>query len=175
MIILACVVLVAIGLGVQQLVYSQRVVGPLERDFTAIAGVASATIERHGDYTDVILTLQPVDDLSRLYKEVEALREDRLASTAGRLVLKDNRTDELVDSYERLHFAVHEGAATGQFTRMAAVIDEMAAALPVDHVRVTVDERFIYVQLVAGDGYLYEIVPRTHRPVGDPTEGAMGR
>lgn len=174
-IIMACVVLVAVGLGVQQLVYSQRVVGPLERDFAAINGVTGATLERFGSRTDVVLTLEQVDDLSRVYKEAEDLRDDRLAPMAGNIILKDNRTKALADSYERLHFAVHEGAVTGQFTRMATIIDGMAAELPVDHVRVSVDERFIYVQLVAGDNYLYEIVPRTHRPIGDPTEGALGR
>lgn len=174
-IIVTCVILVAVGLSVKQLVYSQRVVGPLERDFASIDGVAEAALEQRGDYMDVILTLEPVYDLPRLYKEAEALRDDRLGSAAGRIVLKDRRNEALTASYERIHFAVQEGAVTGRFTQMATIIDEMVATLPVDDVRVSVDERFIYVQLVAGDGYLYEIVPRAYRIIGDRLEGDLRR
>lgn len=172
-IVLACALIVTIGLGARHIAYGQRVIGPLERDFAALNGVIEARVEQRGEHTDIILTLGAVDDLEKFYSEAEMLRDERLAS--ARLVLKDDRTDSLIDAYEQMHFAVYEGAFTGRFTHMAATVDEIARTLPVDGVKVSVDDRFIYVQVAAGDASLYEVVPLSGRLVGDPQKGDGGR
>lgn len=172
-IVIACVLLVTIGLGVRHLVYGQRIIGPLERDFASIDGVSEAMLEQRGDHTDIVLTIGPIEDLARVYREAETLRDERLPG--ARLILKDERNESLIDSYRHIHFAVYEGAVTGRFTRMAAVVDELAQTLPVDGVKVSVDERFIYVQLAADGAYLYEMVPLSGRLIGDPLKGDGGR
>lgn len=166
----ACLLSVLLGLGVRHMVYSSRVAGPLERDFALIPGVARAAVQQRGRDTQIVLELEPVHDLQRLYKEADALRAARLPEGTSHLIIKDRRTEELTAVYRRIHFAVYEGAATGMFTRMAAIIDDMAAGLPAD-VLVSVDGRFIYVQIVSGDDYLYEIVPLARWLAGDPREG----
>ncbi len=70
----ACLLSVLLGLGVRHMVYSSRVAGPLERDFALIPGVARAAVQQRGRDTEIVLELEPVHDLQRLYKEADALR-----------------------------------------------------------------------------------------------------
>lgn len=168
---LACAVVVVLGLGVRHIVYSRHVVAPLERDFAAIEGVADATVTQRSGQTDIVLTVEPVDDLPRLYKEAETLREQRLADSSARIIIKDRRTAELVDVWRQIQFAVYEGAVTGRFTAMAANVEQIAAALPSADVDIAMDDELIYVHLADGDAYLYELVPWTTHRVDDGLKG----
>lgn len=167
----ACILIVILGLGVRSVVFSRHVIAPLERDFAAIEGVAAAAVVGRGDYTDVVLTLGHVDDFALLFQKAERLRQARLPADSSRIVWQDGRTEALVESWRRLQFAVYEGAVTGRFTDMAAAVEELAASLPVDAVRLTMDERYVYVHLQAGDASMYEVVPLAPQLVGGSATG----
>lgn len=157
-----------LGLGARHAAHSASA-GALQRDFAALSGVARAAVERHGGRTDIVLELGPVDDLQAVYRQADMLRRARLPEDASQLIIKDRRTDALTEAYRRIHYAVYEGAATGAFTRMAEAVGEAAAQLAAD-VLVTVDDRYIYVQIAAGDDYLYEVVPVAKAAAGGPRE-----
>lgn len=166
----ACILVVALGLGARQIVQGRQA-AVLEHEFASIAGVEAAEVVQRGGHTYVLLTVANVDDFPRLYQQAEQLRSDLLPGDASRIIVRDGRTDHLIDSWRLLHFAVYEGAATGRFTAMAEAVQQLASRLPVDQVQLTMDGRYIYVRLTAGDAYMYELVPLTPQLVADPTGG----
>jgi|SRR5690606_23768304 len=164
-VLIAFVVCLGTALGVQRLVYGQRVVEPLERAFAAIPGVVEVVLEPRGGETDIVLHVEPGAELPRVYREAEAAARARLGDRLGKIVLADQRTPALVDAFYKMHLTLHEGAATGRFTEMAEQLDAMAAELSLTDYRVFVDDERVYVLLVSDDGYLYETVARPAAPV----------
>ena len=104
--------------------------------------------------------VEPVEDVTGL---VGALRRAALAGGLGGLreiVLVDNRDAALSQALARLQLALQEGAFSGAFLRMEAHIRRQAAEMGIDEARVFVDGQAVYLLLVNGSHYLYEVVPR---------------
>jgi hypothetical protein len=73
-------------------------------------------------------------------------------------VLGDRRTPELKATYHRVHHAIHEAAIQGTYSTLAEI--ETALREQGHRARLSVDDRFVYVQIHDGaGGYLYELVP----------------
>lgn len=175
-IVVVAVLLVAIGLGAQKYVHSQRVVLPLEREFATIEGVENVSLQANGDVTDVILTLAYVSNFPRLYERIESLGEERLGDGLGRIIIEDARNEQLLAHYYTLHFALHEAAVTGMFTDMDETLARLAATLPMDEYKVFVGDTHIYLQMSSAEGHLYERIPRRHTSVtGAQYEGGVER
>ena len=170
-ILITFIICLAVALGGRHLAYSQRVVGPLEREFGALEGMRQVSIVSNGDRTDVVLEVTPGADLPEIYREAERLARARLGARLGQVRLADRRTPELVDAFHRMHLALQEGAATGQFTRMAQQLEALAADIPRVDYRVYVDDRHVYVLLMDDEGYLIEQIARPGRDAA----GGLGR
>ena len=104
--------------------------------------------------------VEPVEDVTGL---VGALRRAAAAGGPGSLreiVLVDNRDEALSRALARFQLALQEGAFSGAFLRMQEHITRQAAEMGVDQARVFVDGQAVYLLLVEGSRYLYEVVPR---------------
>jgi len=78
--------------------------------------------------------------------------------TGGPLVLGDRRTSGLKQACRRVHHAIHEAAVQGTYATLAKI--ETLLGEPGHRARLSVDHRFVYVQVHDGaGGYLYELVP----------------
>jgi hypothetical protein len=159
MIVAVLVGTLALLLGATHLYRRQSEVNPLIRRSQAVAGVTGASLRRTGGLAVVEVELAAVEDLRLTYRQLEAVAHELVPPDTLRLVLGDRRTPELNEAYHQVHHVIHEAAARGTFSELIAVEDRLRERGY--RVRLSVDERFVYVQIHdQADGYLYELVPR---------------
>lgn len=131
---------------------------PLVRRSMAIEGVTGVTLRRSGSLVVIELALASVEDLRTTFRAAESAAEDAMSRERVRLVLVDRRTSRLANAYHRVHYVIYEAAARGTYSQLGDV--ETTLAGEGWRARVSVDDRFIYVQIHDGSGgYLYELVP----------------
>lgn len=169
-------VVVAAGVGVQQIYYQKRVIDPLSDDAHAIEGVESVQLVSRGDgLKDVWITLEPGARIEEVYPQVEMLANANLRASFGRVVVQDNRNPRLSEAYHRIHFAVQQGISTGLFAHMAEEIDrQLREEEGIIH-RVYVGDRHVFVHLHDDEGDLYQVVPRHSSLVVSESGVAGGR
>lgn len=148
----------------------QRVERPLEERIGAVPGVRAVSVDTSRDPILIRVTLGPVDNLLQTYDEIRAAADDVLGGRAYEIRLADRRDARLVDDYYALNAILQEGIATGRFTDMVARVEAAAKELGLDSAKVYVDADRLYVELRAGDDYLYEVLPRA-----GGAEGGNGR
>lgn len=158
--------------GVQRLLYREQVAQPLEEAFRAVAGVQAVQVTNGPRGVRIAVELGPVEDFQATYGELERVATET-AGTNWQLEVLDRRgpLDEL---YYRWHFVIQQGIATGRFENMIQELDRRAAQAGVDRYRVHVGPEAVYVQIHAGEHYLYERVPRPGTPVVMGAEGSAG-
>ena len=161
-IVAAFLAVVALGVGARRLHYELRVADPVASLPSEIPGVRAAEIvPAAGGLKDVVVELSGDVRLEEVYEEAERRAAERLGSSFGRLVLRDQRTPELVDGFYRIHYALQEAIVTGRFSEMAREVDETLSEAGFEKYRVFVGERYVFVQIHApSGGYLYEALPR---------------
>lgn len=141
---------------------------------SALAGrpeVLAYRVDLQADPPVVRVRLAPVEQLE---ETVHAL-DDALAAALGggcfRLEVEDRRDAELVRDYYRLNLVLAEGLATGRFTAMEEQAQRLAGQMGLERLTLTVDARYLYVTLVKGDHYLYQLVPRSAQCPGGVGSG----
>lgn len=162
--IIAITFVLSLGLAMlgQQLLFQKTVSAPLQTTFAEIPGVSAVQLKDENGKTNVVLRLAGNQiDLSQVYTQVEQVARQRLGNRFGQVVLKDERTAALNEAFYRMHFALQQGIATGQFVEMARAVEQEAASLGLDHFRVYVGDRHVFVQLHQDDHSLYTVLPRT--------------
>lgn len=159
----------ALGLALllQQVFYSRQVTAPLVTDLETVDGVAAVVLESDGGGTRVEVVLEPNVDLSGAYPKLMNLAMRRLGDNLTALHIQDGRDEHLEEAYYRLHFAIEESIVTGRFRALASTFEEIAGEMGLAHHRIVVGSDSIFVELRAGDAYLYEVIRRPARiPAG---------
>ena len=136
------------------------VLEPLLRQVRAIEGVEEVQVSSLGNGKLFAVSLGDVEDLVDTYGEIDRQLEEILGEQSYSLFLLDGRNKQLERVYHSIHFAIYEAIARGNFTHLAAVVNEEAADNGLGKYRVTVDNERVYLQLHLGDAYLYEIISR---------------
>lgn len=152
---------VLLGLGARTLYFQKRVVDPLAAVANEVPGVLSLEVvpaARGGN--DVVATLDDDVALEQVYVELDALAANTLGRSYGRLILKDRRSPELEERFYALHFFIQEGISTGRFATMAEQIEARFPDKREERQRIFVGDHHVFVQLHAGEHYLYEVIPR---------------
>ena len=105
-------VVVAAGVGVQQIYYQKRVIDPLPDDAHAIEGVESVQLVSRGDgLKDVWITLEPGARIEEVYPQVEMLANANLRGIVRARRGPRQSHPRLSEAYHRIHFAVQKGSA----------------------------------------------------------------
>jgi len=128
------------------------------RDVPGVTG--QPEISSDGGVLDLQVHLALVPDLQATY--------DQLLTAAGagsggrvQLQLDDARTPALVSDYHQLSVILDQGRATGQFVSMEQAFDAEGRALGLTHDSLVLGQTQMFVTLVQGSNYLYEILPLT--------------
>jgi hypothetical protein len=147
----------------QFLLQRQAVSVPLATRLREVPGVmGQPAVSENGGTLDVTVRLGLVPDLPATYH--------RLLQAAGadgsRVVLRvqDDPDSVLQADFDRLNVVLDQGRATGQFVQMDAGFDREAATLHLDRYALVLGQSHIFVTLVQGSHYLYEILPLTLAP-----------
>jgi len=146
---------------------------PLAESFDSLGCVESFEIADEGEGATLAVRLEDVNDLRQAYLDVREAASKYIDGQC-RLEVLDRRSEALEDAFYSVHYAVYEGAETGRYSWMAGEVRRILDGAGVDRYRVRVDDENVYVQLHAGDAYLYEVIPKEAGPSGAASAGGEG-
>jgi hypothetical protein len=159
-VLITLILTVALLVGVHQAYIRLMVERPLVTELARISGLEAVELRTIGDKYLVNLKLGKVDDLAALYRQIEDAVTSSLTPGSFVLNIADRRTSDLENLYYRVHYYIEEALVQGNFSTAAGRIHAEARAVGVED-RFWVDGDYVYLELVSGDHYLYEVRPRT--------------
>ncbi|HAA34978.1 MAG TPA: hypothetical protein DCD97_06660 [Firmicutes bacterium] len=134
---------------------------PLKEALLEIEAVEDISIKNKQN-TEILVTLGKVEDLSKTYKSIEEIMLLTYPENSFKITVIDRRNTYLESLYEKVHFSLMEGERLGNYTKMSKeVVRLLEQEQELGDYRLRVDQKRIYLQLAAGDNFLYEVVPLT--------------
>lgn len=159
-IIITVIIVVLIGVGAQRLLYMQKVERPLNEMFLSIDGVKSYELLENPSGRELVVTVEPVEDLQTLYQEIHMVSRRVLGENISQIRLVDRPNSRLKAALYQAHYAIQEGIATGRFTEMSETVREVMASEKISNYRLTVGYDNVYLQMIDGGYFIYSIFPR---------------
>lgn len=159
-IVLLAFVLFSVWLAAGRLYVASAIEAPLSEALLAHPAVERVDLQRGRDGLQIIVALAPVTSLRDTHAELQAIISDRLSDNDDALTLLDRRDAQLSEAFARLRPYWLEAAARGNWTAMQRQFAHEARVLGLaDASRFDFDHPYIFVQLFAGDRYLYHREP----------------
>jgi hypothetical protein len=131
---------------------------PLSKTLALNVAVNRVVVTNSGRKMAVIIELLPVESLATTARDLSALAYE-LQPGISSLELVGKPSEELMEVYHQIHFALYEGAATREFSEMNKRVSDNASLQAMARYRLEVDEKAIYLQIHHGQDYLYKIIP----------------
>lgn len=132
---------------------------PLFKLYQKTKVVQDYHVDGQGRVKKVLVEMKKTNNLQKSYNELLAGTAQVLGNSEITLELKDRRNDKLEKIYYDSQLIIYEALLKGNFTNMAEAIKKQAKAAGAE-AQISIDKNNIYLQLVQGDNYLYEIIPR---------------
>ena len=151
------VISLALLVGGYQLYMKYGLIDPLKQQLEARPAVASAAISRNEGQFEVALQLQGVDNLQEEYQAIQAILNNTLKEGSYRLHLSNPVDERLGAAYLHLQPAIYEAAANHSFVWLDKTLSQYAAETGLAY-QLYVDDRYLYLQLAAGEQEMYRIV-----------------
>ncbi len=140
------------------------VVEPLREQLLTLDAVEAVSMEV-GKANEISVTLGYVPHFAEVYREIESVLEVR-GEDVEKLTIVDRRNPYLLSLYEKIQFALMEGERQGNYTKMNKEIKLiLAEEKELQSYSLSVDQEAIYLQLGAGEYFLYEVIPIKHRSI----------
>lgn len=157
---LAAVLAVLFGL---QFLYARQAVSlPLTTSLQHTDGVLSVReVNESPNTLRIDVKLGVVPDLRATYEELMAAAQQQAGGRQVDLRIQDDRSPELTADYYKLNLVLAQGRATGEFVSMQQMFTQQSQALGLDRADVTLGNTAMFVTLVGGGHYLYQIMPLT--------------
>jgi hypothetical protein len=146
-------------LGIGFVFKNQTVDSPLKALYANTPVVASSEVTKSGNGYQIKVKLKDVPDLAAAYGQLNEETARVMKDLPYEIKVEDQRNEQLEQAYRRVNLYVHEALSTGRFADMADRTEAEAAKTGLK-AAVAVDNDRVYVQLHAGDGYLYSVVER---------------
>jgi hypothetical protein len=147
--------------------YHQPLIQALEEDGL----VESYEVDDSLPVLRVVVQLKRTENLMETYQTLDRRVAQFMSGRPYQLVIKDNRDTRLSEAYYRSQFAIHQAIMQGNFSEMAAVIEENAREAGAE-ARVFVDSNNVYVHLDGVDHQLMAVIPR--KPVTEHVPSGNG-
>jgi hypothetical protein len=160
-VVLTCLITLAAALSSYYYVYQYKVTDPLLARITQLTGVKDVTFTTVGNKRRIVLSLSASADLPDVHYVVSQCGAEAFGKRFGGVVIRDDRSAELAETYYQMHFHIQQGIATGQFTQMAVGLAQIAKQEQLDDYRVYVDTEYVYLQLSKDGSTLFELIPRS--------------
>ncbi|HEU4965826.1 MAG TPA: hypothetical protein VFV52_18605 [Bacilli bacterium] len=145
-------------------------VAPLEEQLQANAAVTDVQTVVSGQVREVQIGLKKVQDLQTTYEGLAATVHEAMGDAVAIDVTDNRKQDQnLQDVYRSIQPTLYEGISKGEFPEMIAKVEANTKAAGVDG-QISMNDKYVFVQLEKGDHYLYEILPY-NSVTGDPLKG----
>ncbi|MBS4007155.1 MAG: hypothetical protein KGZ45_01840 [Clostridium sp.] len=158
--VLAFVLTLAMAVGVTYLRQRQLVNEPLLKRLSELEPVKSVELEQESDSQTVYVTLDYVEDLSVVYRELHEEIGRLLGQGRYRLVIQDERNEALEAAFFAVHLALYEGEQRGNFTEMAGLVSAIFQGMGIDDYKLIVDRENIFLQIREENAHLFTIIKR---------------
>lgn len=140
---------------------------PLLRALAAVAPVRELTIARSGSRVDVRLRLGQVNDLSRLYDDLERAVARTYGAGRYTLSVEGDPDATLTQFYDRAQYYLWQAVQQGNYADMAEAIADEARARELTDWRFNISARYVFLQAADAAGhYLYVVIPKTQSAGG---------
>jgi len=158
-VLLAMILTVAILFGGYTAYNVYGVEKPLEAKLSDLPAVSSVSMEKEKKGYDIKLQLGAVENLKSAYTQIENTLGQHFKAGDYELQIIDNRNEKLDSFYLQMQPAVQQSAAKCEFVWLDAYLAEKCRELGLTY-NLMVDGKNIYIQIVDGPYYLYEVVAR---------------
>ena len=144
-----------------QFVYNRQAVDqPLVSIYHNVPAVKHVSLQTTSSGLQVDVRLGLVPNLRETYMALENQVNAVLGGAHFQINLSDARTPALLNDFYNMNGALEQGIATGQFVAMEQQVRAMGAKDGLSQASAIVDNHYVYVELVQGRHYLYELLPR---------------
>ncbi|HVB10180.1 MAG TPA: hypothetical protein VNM16_07420 [Bacillota bacterium] len=158
--------------GAQFIYNRQAVQQPLVSISHSMPAVQHVTLENSPSGLQVDVQLGLVPNLRETYLALQNQVNAALSGQHYQINLTDNHTPQLLDDFYQMNGVLEQGLATGQFVAMEQQVQAIGTREGLSQVSAIVDEHYVYVELVQGKNYLYELLPRQSVQAAAATGGA---
>ncbi len=155
LIVLAFLITVVCLFGGQALTTKYKVEDPLNREMHKIKAVQKFRIKQEQDGVTVSLKLQKVKNLQVLLDGIRQKVQTYYNLPVKAFQITDHRNNDLEEVKYQLSFYLEEAVNSGHYIQLK---DALEANKKVE-ARVYFSSNYIYLQLEAGQNYLYEVIP----------------
>lgn len=133
-------------------------VRPLEDTLLQDSAVKRVETIVQGSDREIKIEMKPVADLQVTYEALEEKVYHSLGTKQVKIDLLDTRDEGLKTFYRDLQPTLYAGIAQGDFPTMIQRVRAVADKAGVES-NLSMNDRYIFVQLEKGDHYLYEVLP----------------
>lgn len=112
------------------------------------------------DTGTVVVKLKEVENLKETYWKIQEKIQGNNKAADLKLVITDNRSQELEDAFYVSQFAVHQAIMRGDFISMYDNIRTVASDFRLDRYAVYIDSENVYLQFHRNGNNLYEVISR---------------
>lgn len=162
-ILITILVTIAVLNGGQAFWHRYAVEKPLSQALQSIKGVESFYWENSAadDTMRLHVTLGNVDTFKTAYQNINDSAAHILGQKKYSIIIHDHRTPELEQLYDSIELYIQEAIFTGNFSAMAEHIQQKAAASGAA-VHISVDEKYVYLDLRQDASTMYVTILRQH-------------
>ncbi|MGI6097884.1 MAG: hypothetical protein ACOYBM_07190 [Dethiobacteria bacterium] len=136
----------------------QLIQEPLFKYFKEQEEVKNIELEKINNKIVITADLRWVDNLPERLHNYEKNVSEIIGTDDFEIKLCDQRNPQLIDIYNSLHLFLYEGQRRGNYAEMKSNIEREILKHNVDQYRLYVDHKRIYIQLLKGGHYLYQII-----------------
>lgn len=148
---LACL---ALFWGIHYLRQKQLIEEPMTKALENMEEVEKVELNNRDGRLEIKLQVTRLDDFPLFYEKVEgSVRE--LYKGEYTVVFEDRPDPDIRAAYQKIHLALFEAAAQGNFVTMGRYVDEVGADYGLETYRVIVTEDYMYLELAKDESYLY--------------------
>lgn len=157
--ILALIFSLGIFLGGYNLYIKWGLEKPLIKDLSSLSSVQGVSIEKNDQKYELKVKLKKVSNIQEQYKEIEKQVKSGLGNKEYELEIVDRRNDALELLFNQLQPTIYEAVANNRYLWLDEEVARRTAEKKMSYV-IFIDEQNLYLQLMDGNAYLYEVINR---------------
>lgn len=135
---------------------------PIVNEIKTIESVHDVNIEDKGQKYEIEVHLNKASDIQKPYQAIVEKVEASLPPEDYHLVIKDQRNASLQTMFNKLQPAIYEALANNQYIWLDEEIARQLQKTNMKH-RIFIDQEHLYLQIIDGNSYLYEIINRNQK------------
>jgi hypothetical protein len=157
--IISLFVVLGIFLGAYKIYEKYLVEGELENKINSISTVRAASIEKKDGQYEIELEMEKVDNIQKVYFEIDQLIASKLKPEDYKLTIKNRHKQNLEDLYYHLQPAIYEALANKQFVWLDKKMAEESSDAGIAY-KLFIDSSHIFIQFEDGESCFYKVLDR---------------